>query len=71
MSALHLLIIGAVLTSSGSLALFKLDPPRQEGESRFEGVLPNRRGLLISAAYLALILGLILLVMGAAGLYYG
>ena len=55
----------------GTFFLFKLGPPLQEGEGRFEGVLPNLRGLQIAVAYLALVFGLILLVMGAAHFYFG
>ncbi len=38
--------------------LQRLDPPKQPGESRFEGVLPNLRGLKIAVAYMGLFIGL-------------
>lgn len=68
-AAVLVFLMGAALSVACFFWLQRLDPPKEEGESRFEGVMPNLRGAKIAVAYAGLVLGLIGMIIIAAMLY--
>ena len=63
-------VVGGLALAAGGWKLIK-SQEHPEGTTGFEGVAPNRRGLVIMAGYGALILGLILALLISSFFFIG